>query len=105
MTGLASGRFRIFRERIPVDDQVHEMHLGRIVHVDCREPEAVEVWFEAHDADDDAAPRPEVMRLQVFGTGHPVPAGAVHVGTALSPALPPFVRRGALVWHLYRLPD
>lgn len=48
----------------------------------------VDVWVE-HDAAGETA----LLRLHIAGTGHDIPAGSEHVGTAFSD---PFV------WHIYR---
>lgn len=54
--------------------------------------DGVEFWAEHDDR------RPEVPRaFVVVGTGHPVPDGALYVGTA------PRSRQG-LVWHLFEIP-
>ena len=53
----------------------------------------IEFWAE-HDST-----RPLAVRtFMVVGTGHPIPGGAVYVGTA------PRTREG-LVWHLFELPS
>lgn len=93
MTGVGERTSAVLRWDVPVDDQEHTIRCGRIVHVDCRDPHAVTFW-----ALDES---PKLHTLRVLGTGHSVPAGWVYVGTALSPELPPFSPRGALVWHLF----
>lgn len=98
---------RVLRYQVPIDDNVHAIPDGAVVHVDTRRRDAVEAWVEipGEGATGD-------MRVQVFGTGHVVPDYAVHLGTALSPsgvsptgdpATAPWQKRGALVWHLFRL--
>lgn len=83
---------RIFRYEVPVDDQWHDIDLcGDILHVDTRGMDVVEFWA-LHQG---GARRPR--RLRVFGTGHPLPPGVTHVGTAV-------VSGGALVWHLVEIP-
>jgi len=37
--------------------------------------------------------RTEKVTFEVFGTGHHIPVGALHIGTAIE---------GAYVWHLYQ---
>ena len=54
--------------------------------------EQIAVWIEV---DPDA--EPELRRFTVEGTGHPIPPGAVYVGTAQESGR-------ALVWHVYELP-
>lgn len=86
----------VWRYEVPVDDQAHVLALsGAVLHVDCRDPAVVTLWA-LHSGG------PEVERaFRVFGTGHPIPEGWRHVGTALSPCLSPFGARGAVVWHLH----
>ncbi len=76
---------RILRHEIPIDDQKHEMTIGRVVHVASRRTEVVEVWAQDR--------RPWGREFRVVGTGHEVPLGWRHVGTTLSFS-------GFLVWHL-----
>ncbi len=88
----------IHRHEIPVDGAWHQIELsGPILHVDCRDPRTVDIWTLHNDGE------PTFVReLQVFGTGSVLAADAgKHIGTALSPAMPPVARRGALVWHVF----
>lgn len=74
----------------------------RVVHVDTDplwrdhrhrlEAQLPTVWVELDPMDDDD-PTAEVLRLAFIGTGHPVPAGKVHLGSC--------VTSGGLVWHVY----
>jgi hypothetical protein len=84
----------VFRYTVPVGDQVHAITL-----TDGSEPaavavageEVVEFWAEH------CAGCPEVNRqFLVFGTGHPIPAGAKYVGTSPRTML-------GCVWHLYEV--
>lgn len=91
----------VLRWAIPVDDQPHTLEAGPIVHVDCRDPQYLEVWT----VEGEQPPWPRA--LIVVGTGQPWPwieRGWRHAGTGLSPALEahPFPGRpyGQLVWHL-----
>lgn len=78
----------IYRYEIPVDDQWHPLQLsGDIVHVDSRNPRAVEIW--ALNTGGTTLTR----SFRVFGTGQPLPDNATHIGTAIPPG-------GHLVWHL-----
>jgi hypothetical protein len=82
---------QVFRYEVPVDDRDHELSLtpGPILKVGARKTAAVEFWAETH-------PEGTVERaFRVFGTGQPIPAGYLWVGTAEPVGL------GALVWHLY----
>jgi hypothetical protein len=91
---------RVIRWVVPVDDEHHEFPLnGAILHVDCRAPHAVTMW--TLDTGGPTMPR----TFRVFGTGHDVPGSARFIGTALSPDMPPFSPRGALVWHLFEVPS
>lgn len=78
----------IWRYEIPVDDRWHPLQLsGEILHVDCRNMHAVEVWARHTDG-------PQTIRsFRVYGTGQSMPDNLEHVGTALAPG-------GQLVWHL-----
>jgi hypothetical protein len=53
----------------------------------------VEFW-----AEHDESAEPRVRKFTITGTGHPIPPGAVYVGTA------PRTPEGT-VWHLYELKD
>jgi hypothetical protein len=103
---------RVYRYEVPVDDDVHMLPAGQVVHVDSRRrADSVEVWveFPAKGGLPD-------LPVRVYGTGHDIPDGALHLGTALSPDVPahtpddsvferPGVVRGALVWHLYAVTE
>ena len=67
----------------------------KVVHVgnmfpDSGRNDTPSVWIE-HDPDDGDIER---IRLQVFGTGHPIPHGWEHVGSVTLPSC-------GLVWHVY----
>lgn len=75
----------IYRYQVPVDDEVHAIQIsGPVLYVACRDHRVVEFWAENGH---------EEREFIVVGTGHPLPVGFEHVGTAISPA-------GTLVWHL-----
>jgi hypothetical protein len=78
---------RILRYEVPVDDQFHELTIGEIVHVACREREnVVEVW-----AKDEGL---WTRRFIVIGTGQEYDDGDLwYVATAVVPHV-------RLVWHL-----
>ena len=83
---------RVLRYTVPVDGGAHYFDLsGAVVHVACRQPDAVELWAVESGG-------PTVKReFTVVGTGHPYPDHWKHVGTALA-------ADGALVWHLMEVP-
>lgn len=82
-------RTAIYRYEIPVDDNWHNIPLsGAILHVATRQPDRVELW--ALNSGGSKADR----MFRVYGTGQPIPDGAVHIGTAIIPG-------GLLVWHLF----
>ena len=62
---------------------------GIIVHFDVQRVDTV--WVEVNPESPE-----RLCVLQWFGTGHPLPEGASHVGTVI---------RGNFVWHLYKLKD
>ncbi|OMI34388.1 DUF7352 domain-containing protein [Streptomyces sparsogenes] len=83
----------IHRYEVPVDDCWHAVDLtGEIVHVDSRSMHTVEIWA-IHGPGE-----PTRRGFRVYGTGHPIPDDAIHVGTAIPPG-------GQLVWHLLELPE
>jgi hypothetical protein len=84
----------MFRYTVPIDDEAHVIPLSHspvavaFTSSGWHDP-LVEFWAER---------APEVKRaFRVFGTGHPLPAGAKHVGTC------PRTPQG-LVFHLFELP-
>lgn len=78
----------IWRYEVAVDDRWHPLQLsGEILHVDCRNLHAVEVW-----ALHTGGPV-ETRTFRVYGTGQPLPDSVAHIGTAIAPG-------GQLVWHL-----
>lgn len=82
---------RMFRYVVPVDDRAHEFKLtGDPVAVAADSLKRVEFWAE-HDEDAGATDR----TFRVFGTGQPLPHGAVWRGTC--------PRIAGLVWHLYEV--
>lgn len=83
---------RVLKWEVPVDDETHEISGGPVVHVACQHTaDVVMVWTEESDLT--LAPR----TVRVFGTGHPIPKAATHIGSVVTAG-------GALVWHLYELP-
>jgi hypothetical protein len=83
----------IFRYDLDVDGRHHDFDLsGTILAAGSRRPRTVEFWA-SHD---DTAARTR-RRLQAFGTGHPVPAHAIHHGTVVDAG------DQALIWHLLEI--
>ena len=92
---------RVLRRSLTVTDQ-HSLPAGPVVLVQrdrsygWRPHDAgqIEVWVEATTPEGwPAVPgQGEPRAVQVFGTGHPIPDGAIWLGSCLD---------GSLVWHLY----
>lgn len=80
---------------VSVPDGARFVHVGPAVADYVLNPgwEEVVLGWAVVDLD---APR-ELRHFQVFGTGHHVPDGAAHVGTAQVPH--------GLVWHLFELKE
>ena len=87
----------IHRFEVPRDDQVHEVPFwGGVLAVNCPNVDLVEFW--ALDAPGQAlAPR----RMQVVGTGQPLPAGFRYWGSATPARVDAWQAR--VVWHLIEL--
>jgi|SRR6478736_1470047 len=89
---------RVLKWDVPVDDRVHAIGDGTVIHVACQhDARSVQVWTEEED-------EPDVSRLvTVVGTGHRYPSNVVNdesghwhaVGTALADDL-------GLVWHVLK---
>lgn len=88
----------VWKYDVPVDGAAHAVHVPGLphappmpLHVACQTaPDVVQVWFLV----DPSHPVMVERKLQVFGTGQPIPDGAGWVGTALA-------AEGRLVWHLF----
>ena len=82
----------VWKYSIPVDDRDHPLPV-RVVHVgpDSTALTILTVWAEVDVSDSPTVP---TAPYRVFGTGHPIPDEAEHVGS---------VPVGPFVWHLYRL--
>jgi hypothetical protein len=88
---------RVLKWDVPVDDHVHRIGSGDIIHVACQSsPDVVQVWTEEVD-------EPNLdRRVTVVGTGHVYPSNKVDdenghwhaVGTALTNI--------GLVWHVLK---
>ena len=86
----------VWKFAVPIDDEWHDWPFpaDQIVHVDVQSPApdaAVMVWVEMSVDEPEVVP---TTTLRVFGTGHPVPDWALHVGSVVTAG-------GGLVWHLY----
>lgn len=83
---------RMLRYEVPADDRWHDFHLTTSpLHAAMSDSGGVEFWAE-YDDDPDRAQT--LFRLRIFGTGHPLPDGALWLATC---------GRGVarIVWHLY----
>lgn len=96
----------VHREAVLVDDVDHVLPcaIADVLHVATRKHGAVEVWYLARPGATDKTP------VQITGTGHEVPTGALHLGSVIDPGTPPGsdvgpVPHGAFVWHLWALAD
>lgn len=79
----------IHRYEIPIDDQNHRFTIGQgPLHFACRRDGIVEFWAYAP-----TAASALTREFTVVGTGHPLPVGTWHVGTAIAPD-------HMLVWHV-----
>lgn len=86
---------RVFKWTVPVDDMDHPIGGGKIVVAGCPEgPGAVQVWTAEDTRRTSLKPR----WVRVYGTGHAVPDGDLHLASARHEAT-------GLVWHLYGSPD
>lgn len=82
---------RVLKWNVPVDDQIHEIGWGVVVHVQCQfAVNVLQVW--TLESDDPGLVDP-TRPVQVFGTGHVVPPGLTYLGTT--------VAASTLVWHLF----
>lgn len=95
---------RPFRYVLPVNDAVHELPAGKILHLseDRRKglsgSRRIEVWVEVTIDGDDFMKDPIVgtQQVKIIGTGAWIPPGAAHIATCLD---------GMFVWHLYQIKE
>lgn len=81
---------RVLKWTVPVDDHAHEVGSGPVCLVACQtSAEQVQVWTLESDAT-----LGRTWLAQVYGTGHDVPEGALHLGSVMA-------ADGALIWHLF----
>jgi hypothetical protein len=111
---------RVLRWDVPVDDAWHEIGAGGVVHVAARSHrerpgDLVEVWT-LEDLSNTYAETVPQRSVSVFGTGHPLPDGVYHIGTAVVPTfrvydgapattLPRIESAAGLVWHVFAKHD
>lgn len=78
------------------DEVVKQMPKGSVIRHVGEQHGRITLWFETDldlmDRKDDAAL--ETRRFAVRGTGHPIPNGAVHLGT---------VPMSSFVWHVFEV--
>lgn len=89
----------IYQFEVPADGCLHEHEMtGPVLHVAAAR-DRVEVWALHH-----AGNIPTTRLFRVFATGQDIPAGHVHVGTAVAELLRVYVPgeepSGPIVWHL-----
>lgn len=81
---------------VRVDGHPHAIGAGPVVHVDVSPNSAagafVDVWTEEPDDGEQNIP---ARVVQVFGTGHPIPDDATHLGSVVA---------SPYVWHIYEVP-
>src|SRR4051812_14815663 len=86
----------VFKWRVPIDDRLHQIGGGQVVHVGAQYPDdydVVTVWtIESRER-----PIDKTRQVQIYGTGHPLPYFATHLGSVV-------VAEGRFVWHLFELP-
>jgi len=80
---------------VRVDDRTHRIGGGQVVHVACQHYDDVVTVWTIEPRNGAGLPK---RTVQVYGTGHPLPFFAEHLGTALA-------ANGHLVWHLFALPE
>lgn len=88
---------RVLKWTVAVDDRDHPIGSGPVALVDLQPGpgHAVTVWT----VEDETTLTQAGRRARVYGTGHPVPEGDVHLGSVQT-----FVHGQPLVWHLFAGP-
>lgn len=82
---------RVLKWVVPVDDEYHYIGFGPVALVDMQNFNLC-VWTIEKSPETE----PYTREVRVFGTGHEVPEGHVHMGSA---------QNGPYVWHIFwRLP-
>jgi hypothetical protein len=111
---------RVLRWDVPVDDKWHDIGPGPVVHVAARTHrerpgDLVEVWTLEETPGVDTSDLPKCSAT-VAGTGHRLPDGVYHIGSAIVPtfeivpsalisAPDHIVSRPGLVWHVFAKHD
>lgn len=100
---------RVWKYVIPVDDQPHRIPSWPVHVAPGYDPGYVLAWCEIDDQPGAVDPdhiftSDQAIDVQVYGTNHPIPDNALHIGTAVweptgGYAGPP------LVWHVYCLEE
>lgn len=84
---------RVYKYPLLNDGEPHRIKLkGNVVHIGYlpKSYEHIQIWAEHSDD----KPSTEHL-LQVFGPGDPIPPGAIHIGTTITP--------DNFVWHIYEV--
>lgn len=88
---------RVYRYVLYIDGPQTYQIPGRdpkVVAVSTDTVERVQVWVELEPGE------PTPITLQIFGTGHFIPEGLEHRGTAVY-----LIKDTQLVWHVYQWPE
>lgn len=86
---------QVLKWNVPVDDRIHEIGGGRIIHAACQYgPESVQVWTdEEYFPDDHHNPYPlPKQRVMIVGTGHSFHDSGEAICSVVDPS--------GLVWHV-----
>ncbi len=95
---------KVYRHDVKIDDTIQTIGGGKVVMVHSRldsfsggPASRVEVWTEESFTGEDPSVTDDVEReVIVKGTGHEIPDGFEHLGSAIDPN-PDYL----LVWHIY----
>lgn len=77
----------IYKYPLALGMNVIDLPFGSSIEAVAQQHGTVAMWAEVNSEN-----KPETRTFYVYGTGHPIPAGFVYVGTAFGD---PFV------WHIY----
>lgn len=89
---------RVFKWDVEVDDVIHLIGTGKVVHAASQfgDRDRVQVWTEEECDEQGRMKYPADRAVLIVGTGHAVPDLMEHVGSVI-----PLSAGGHLVWHLY----